>query len=328
MFCYSSSIIFFLVTLSGFLGARLRVQRLEKGLPLPPLKVAGILFALLLYLVLIGPVDYFLLRRLGRLEWTWFTYPTIVLLFAGGITAWGLTGRGGRVIASQIQVLDLLPEIGLARSTTTLAVFTPYKGIYRFDSSMPEAQLGPSGIAQDRLSGARLVDARPDTHRSRARIAANASAIAFLESRWHRPLELVWPELRGRNQLVELRVTDGRVELTSRLPFALDEAVLLEPDGKNVQLGRLAPGERRAIDPPGSTAPTDEASLVAGALKDPDLPHLVHGVDKPGRYLLIARGVPAVETLTLDDRPLGEPYRIVRISLWPDRSESALETDP
>ena len=54
--------------------------------------VAGLIVA---YLLLIGPGDYFFLRKLvGRMDWTWLTFPLVVLLVcAGGLPA-GLSAQG------------------------------------------------------------------------------------------------------------------------------------------------------------------------------------------------------------------------------------------
>lgn len=51
----------------------------------PPLEINVfiVLLVLGLYLLVIGPVDYLVLRRLRRLEWTLATYPTAILVFAG-----------------------------------------------------------------------------------------------------------------------------------------------------------------------------------------------------------------------------------------------------
>jgi hypothetical protein len=51
------------------------------------LNIFVVLGVLLSFLMLIGPVDYLVLRRLRRLEWTLVTYPATVLVF-GGLT-WG-----------------------------------------------------------------------------------------------------------------------------------------------------------------------------------------------------------------------------------------------
>ena len=44
------------------------------------------LLALLGYLALLGPVDYWLVKKIGRPRWTWITFPTIVVVFC--LFAW------------------------------------------------------------------------------------------------------------------------------------------------------------------------------------------------------------------------------------------------
>jgi len=54
-----------------------------RGVRLAPFFVVASL--LVLYILLIGPGDYFLLRRLRRgMQWTWLTFPAVVVLFAAG----------------------------------------------------------------------------------------------------------------------------------------------------------------------------------------------------------------------------------------------------
>ena len=61
---------------------------LPRDVHLVPFFVVALL--VIAYILLIGPGDFFLLRRLGRgMQWTWITFPTIVVLFAVG----GLPGR-------------------------------------------------------------------------------------------------------------------------------------------------------------------------------------------------------------------------------------------
>ena len=57
------------------------------SLALPPI---GGLFALLAaYILLVGPINYFVLRRLGHREWAWATIPAFIVLFAVGAYAFG-----------------------------------------------------------------------------------------------------------------------------------------------------------------------------------------------------------------------------------------------
>lgn len=55
-----------------------------------PPAIGGLFVLIVIYLVVVGPFDYFVLRKLKRLELTWITFPayvvlfTLLILFAGG----------------------------------------------------------------------------------------------------------------------------------------------------------------------------------------------------------------------------------------------------
>jgi hypothetical protein len=73
---------------------------------LPHMGVVAALFVA--YLLLIGPVEYLLLRAANRLAWTWITYPLLVAAVSLG--AWNaVSGRGPGARARQFVLRDLLP---------------------------------------------------------------------------------------------------------------------------------------------------------------------------------------------------------------------------
>ena len=79
-----------------------------------------------LYVLLIGPLDYFLLRRLNkRFHWTWFTFPLLVI--AGSGLAWWLTQfwKGNEPQINQVNIVDIDSQTGLMRNTTWANVFSP-----------------------------------------------------------------------------------------------------------------------------------------------------------------------------------------------------------
>lgn len=79
-----------------------------------------------LYLLLIGPVEYYFLKRvLGRLELTWVTFPVIVLTvsLAAYYSAYSLKGRDLKI--NKVDVVDIDPATGRVYGTTWLAVFSP-----------------------------------------------------------------------------------------------------------------------------------------------------------------------------------------------------------
>lgn len=90
------------------------------------------LLALLLggYLLAIGPVDYFVLKRAGRLGATWITYPALVALFSTG--AWAAASVNKSVDSVRwLAVRDLLPLSGVYREELTSMIFMGRGGTYR-----------------------------------------------------------------------------------------------------------------------------------------------------------------------------------------------------
>lgn len=60
---------------------------------------------LLLYIILIGPIVYFLLKQRNRMEWMWILIPILAILFAGIIVSFG------KMIIVESPVIDSLTVI-------------------------------------------------------------------------------------------------------------------------------------------------------------------------------------------------------------------------
>lgn len=78
------------------------------------------------YIALIGPVDYFLVKRVfKRMELTWITFPLIVVVVSG--SAYVLAGamKGDQLLLSQIDLVDVDVEGQLVRGTTWFSLFSP-----------------------------------------------------------------------------------------------------------------------------------------------------------------------------------------------------------
>ncbi|HUY88145.1 MAG TPA: hypothetical protein VMV10_05400 [Pirellulales bacterium] len=90
--------------------------------------VAGLI---VVYLLLIGPIDFFLHRRLTRrMGLTWLTFPFWVLLFSAG-AYWG-AGRlkGDTLRVNQVDLVDFDVASQRVRGTTWLNVFSPETRLY------------------------------------------------------------------------------------------------------------------------------------------------------------------------------------------------------
>jgi hypothetical protein len=84
--------------------------------------VAGLLA---LYVVLIGPADYFLLKRFGRLTWTWLSSSLIAMAFC--LLAYGVMHRvaGRQVHVNQVDLVDVDLAQGILRGAAWVHVYSP-----------------------------------------------------------------------------------------------------------------------------------------------------------------------------------------------------------
>jgi len=101
------------------------------GVSAVPFAVVALL--LVVYVLLLGPVDYFLLRKFARrMEWTWLTFPLLVAVVCAGV--WGLACwlKGRQLRVHQAEVIDVDTSSGLVRGTAWAGVFCPKSARYDF----------------------------------------------------------------------------------------------------------------------------------------------------------------------------------------------------
>lgn len=81
------------------------------------------------YIVLVGPIDFFGLRRLGRLQWTWVTFPVAVLLFCGVAIWLSQRWKGSRMQLNQVDIVDIDLASQVVRGTTWANIYSPGSAI-------------------------------------------------------------------------------------------------------------------------------------------------------------------------------------------------------
>ncbi len=99
------------------------------SLALPP--IGGLLALLGAYILLIGPINYFVLKRLDRREWAWLTMPVLIVAFAVGAYAFGSLLRGSEVIINEVAIVRGAPGATEGTAQAYLGVFSPSRGTYQ-----------------------------------------------------------------------------------------------------------------------------------------------------------------------------------------------------
>jgi hypothetical protein len=78
------------------------------------------------YILLIGPVEYFVLKKLvGRLEWTWITFPLLVLLVSAGAYLAAFRLKGDNILVNRVEVLDVDAASQTLRGVGFSSIFSP-----------------------------------------------------------------------------------------------------------------------------------------------------------------------------------------------------------
>jgi len=91
------------------------------------LPVTWLLLLLIVYLVVIGPLDQFWLKRINRPMLTWITFPCYVVLFSLLIYVIGYKLRAGESEWNELHLVDVLPKGDQAelRGQTYASVYSP-----------------------------------------------------------------------------------------------------------------------------------------------------------------------------------------------------------
>jgi hypothetical protein len=94
----------------------------------PPFEMIALL--LIAYVVAIGPLNYFALRRRDRREWAWLTMPATIVAFAVGAYGIGVFLKGGEVVVNQLAVVYGASGSDRGLADVYVGVFSPSRATF------------------------------------------------------------------------------------------------------------------------------------------------------------------------------------------------------
>ncbi len=101
-------------------------RSLETFGSIPTISFGWVALFLLGYIALIGPVDYFILKRVfKRLEWTWVTFPTIVLGVSVAAYVGAYSVKGDDLWINKVDLVDVDLAGRQVCGTTWWSLFNP-----------------------------------------------------------------------------------------------------------------------------------------------------------------------------------------------------------
>jgi hypothetical protein len=227
--------------------------------------VAGLI---ILYIALIGPVDYFFLRKVvGRMHWSWCTFPLVAVAFGllAVLLVQGL--KTNRLRINQVDLVDVDVATSLVRGATWVHLYSPRADAYDL-ALVPTSFLDREaaarvlfswqGLPGRGLGGLNTTASAPfdtsysmiaevivgDDARPAVRgLPIQASSTKSLAGRWRLKGSLRWD-----GQLTAGPTGLLRGEFSNPLPVELSDCMLLYGNWAHDVKGTLGPGETARVD--------------------------------------------------------------------------------
>jgi hypothetical protein len=242
--------------------ARSLQTSLESFPQVPVISFSWVALLVLLYIVLIGPVDYLLLKRIfKRLEWTWVTFPVVVLLFSLGayLVAYRLKGDDLRVQKVDLVDFDLVGHN--ATGWSWFSVFSPNRldfdirvdpsskwGLTDRGSAPDIAALGEARMGRQSLFRRSYQFDLSDG--SLHEVPISVWSVKSFQSRWHHKID---PSAQPLLTSLRLVGNDLTGSVTSHLPVKLERVTVFHRNHV-YQLGGVASGQTVQVTPAARTS--------------------------------------------------------------------------
>jgi hypothetical protein len=277
------------------------------GLELPdPMLICLFLF---LYIIIIGPANFIVLRRLRRAELAWITIPALVVVFSIGAYILAYQSKGGDLIAIRANLVHTVAGTQRANVTQVLGLFSPTRDTYRLevgeDSGITEINSygygGDPGSVPIQVSGGNpttVDNVKINTWTLRGFMAENTVAA---ES----PLE------------ADLRMGDNIIEgiVRNRTGQPIHDVTLIR-GAAHQHIGLMAPGQRAEVKLSVTSYPFPANSSPINLLPLP--PGVVDPSSQGGYY-----GSPSTNVDNPDQRAYNRRVEFLNMALYPLLSDSA-----
>ncbi len=242
-------------SVDGVFGAMVDSRQVRK------LPVEWLLALLVVYLVVIGPLDQWWLKRINRQMLTWLTFPAYVVLFSLLIYYIGYKLRAGETEWNQVDVVDILPrnEQVELRGRSYASLYSSVNARYRLGSDQTYATMRGEFVG--------FYGGGDDTSRSQIDLQANNFRAEISVPVWTSQLYVSdWEQPSATPLAARATVQGGvtRVTVENRLARALT-SLHLAYQGRIYDLGDLGANQTKSfiVNPNEGMALADFVSATA-----------------------------------------------------------------
>ena len=215
------------------------------SLDIPSIRALGIL--LILYIIVIGPVNFVILKLKNKFHLAWVTIPVLTILFALGAFGLAYSLRGNDIMINKLSVIDLTRN-GRANIDSYIGIFSPSQSAYEIEITGDQL-LSPSYSGYyDPWSSTSFSVSGNTTF-----LQGNPSKVIGLSvNQWSMQsfnIEAISIQLGQIQSTLSIKPDKISGGITSQLPFAIEDAVLVAGQS-TFALGNLIQGEEVEIEVP------------------------------------------------------------------------------
>ncbi len=208
------------------------------NLSLPPVSLfCGFV---VVYMIVLGPVNYYVVRALKRRELAWVSAPLLAVGFMLGAFLIGTLMRGSEPVINRLALVQVWPTADRARVTGILGLYAPQRAAYEVKADQGLLLHPPLDDRPYRPDDPSAWTLSSDVDTQRARVDMDVSEVKTLSAEG----DIAAPPFEVETQIV---VDDSGARaagsVTNHSDIALQDAVLLGPS-QTVQVGTVKPGDR------------------------------------------------------------------------------------
>lgn len=223
-------------SIDGVFGAMIESKQIRK------LPLHWLLLLLVAYLIVIGPLDHYWLKKINKQMWTWVTFPMYVVFFSGLIYFIGFKLRAGDSEYNELQIVDVMPRGNEAvfRGRTYMSIYSPSNARYNL--------AGKQNYSAFR--GEFLSTYGGGTENSEATIqhlGNGFSAEVFVPVWTSQLYESEWVESGSLPMALDVVKVQDLYEATVSNLSDKKMTARMALKGRIVEIGELQPGEKRKI---------------------------------------------------------------------------------
>ena len=197
-----------------------------------------------LYIVVIGPINYFVLRRMKRTELAWITVPVLVIIFTSLAYFSGYFYRGTRPILNRIMLTQAWQGVEQSQTTALAGLYSPTRTTYNVESQ-DDFLMYPYPDMNENLQGNdNWLSLKSETGVVLPDVQVEIGGMQSMG------MDGSQPALSIQNDLT-LTLTNNtpvlKGSITNTSKYTLKDAVLITPSGWNI-IGDMAPNESKNIN--------------------------------------------------------------------------------